>query len=160
MQTSFLIGYSHHEVIYLRFWLLWRDDFAKHLLTNRKLRARTSPTFLASYFRCELFLVSWCISILEVVEIFGNPKIIHYTLFSVSRRISILEVVEIFGSPKIIHYTLFFWSLNASVFLSGNFQESQNYPLYASRSHEPDTPTKFLACYFRRELFWSLDASF
>jgi hypothetical protein len=50
-------------------------------------------------------LVSQRISILEVVEIFGNPKIIHYTLFLVSRRISILEVVEIFENPEIIHYT-------------------------------------------------------
>jgi hypothetical protein len=73
-------------------------------------------------------LVSRRISILEVMEIFGNPEIIHYThpafqvtsqthlqsfllvtsaasSFLVSRHISILEVVEIFGNPKIIHYT-------------------------------------------------------
>jgi hypothetical protein len=34
-QTSFLVGYSHHDVICLCFWLLWRDNFAKHLSTNR-----------------------------------------------------------------------------------------------------------------------------
>jgi hypothetical protein len=39
------------------------------------------------------------------VEIFGNPKIIHYTHPAFPQRISILEVVEIFGNPEIIHYT-------------------------------------------------------
>ena len=28
-----------------------------------------------------------------------------------------------------------------------------------NRSHEPDMPTNFFACYFRCELFWSLNAS-
>ncbi len=58
-------------------WLLWKDKFAKHLLINRKLQARTSPTFLVflllinrshkpdtptkflvCYFCCKPFLVS------------------------------------------------------------------------------------------------------
>ncbi len=60
-------------------WLLWRDNFAEHLLTNRSHKPDTPTKFLACYFRRKLFLVSWRISILEVVEIFGNPEIIHYT---------------------------------------------------------------------------------
>ncbi len=52
---SFLVGYSHHEVICLRFWLLWKDKFAEHLLTNRSHKPDTPTKFLACYFCRELF---------------------------------------------------------------------------------------------------------
>ncbi len=35
-------------------WLLWKDKLAEHLLINRKLQARTSPTFLIFYFHQEV----------------------------------------------------------------------------------------------------------
>ncbi len=37
------------------FWLLWRDNFAKHLLINRSHEPDTPTKFLACYFRRELF---------------------------------------------------------------------------------------------------------
>ncbi len=43
MQTSFLVGYFCHKVICLCFWLLWRDNFAEHLLINRSHKPDT-PT--------------------------------------------------------------------------------------------------------------------
>ncbi len=55
-QASFLVGYSCHEGLSFTFvCMLWRDNFAEHLLINRSHEPDTSTKFLACYFRRELF---------------------------------------------------------------------------------------------------------
>ncbi len=41
MQESFLISYSHHKVICLCFWLLWKEKLAEHHIFNKKFKSHS-----------------------------------------------------------------------------------------------------------------------
>ncbi len=178
MQTFFLIGYSHHEVICLRFWLLWKDKFAKHHIFNWKFKSHLK---IAVETACQPVLEDHSSCRLECKRRFSLATLIRKSftfVFDCSGEIflpSIFSSTEVMSQTRLLKFLVcyfhseLFWSLNASslVPLLCNFVNwesmgkqqkvaSQNvsyvscFLLLINRSHEPDTPTKFLACYFRR----------
>ena len=129
MQSSFLVGYSHHEVICLRFWLLWKDKFAKHHIFNQKFKSHSKIVVETT---CQPVLEDHDSRWLERKRCFSFATLVTKSftfVFDCSGKINLPSNRKLRARTS----PTFFCFL-----------------LLINRSHEPDTPTKFLACYFCR----------
>ncbi len=117
MQTLFLVGYSCHEAICFRFWLLWRNNFAEHLFINRSHEPDT-PTKVSC-----LLLPSWALlisrRILLVGAIFVNwestGKIFEIGIICVERIIFKIGIICV---ERIIFKIGIIWGISFNNFAS------------------------------------------
>ncbi len=144
MQTLFLVGYSCHEVICLRFWLLWRDNFAKHLLINRshKPDMPTKVSYLLLPLRAS-FLISWRALLVGAILLIGSPQ----SKYSRSKYFILRQTHNFQDSNNLRNISQkiceLFWSLDASYLK--NIQGQNNLWNISWLFHK---------------LFWSLDMSY